>query len=168
MALSGLSTYTRKEIFGDLETTLDADLVPNFFRSVSQRLRVNELTQLRQVIDHDDLPALFIVEPDTEQLTVRVSALGFIACIGFQITDLQVGLLAITELNLEEPDFEIPRNDILDPRLEAIYESVLTDRTRAGNALTTEVQSEAHTAQTQGSRFYFAVSLLCPFEWQVP
>lgn len=163
-----LSTYTRKEIFDNLESVLEAALVPHTFCTVSQRLRVNELTQMRQVIDEEDLPALFIVEPAVEQLVVPVSSLGFIACINQQITDLQIGLLGMTELELGEPACQIPHNDILDPKLEAIYEAMLADRTRGGNALTTEVQSVAHTGQTQGARFYFAVSLLCPFEWLAP
>lgn len=163
-----LPTYTRKEIFDDIEATLIADLVPVHFCTVSQRLRVNELTEMRQVIDEEDLPALFIVEPAVDQLVVPVSALGFIACINQQITDLQIGLLGMTALALGEPDCQVPHNDILDPKLEAIYESLLADRTRGGNALTTEVQSVAHTGQTQGQRFYFAVSLMCPFEWLAP
>lgn len=160
-----ITNFNYGPIFDDLEATLAAALVPGQFASVSQILRVTELSQIRQVIDQEDVPALFIIDPPVDQITGPRSSLGFVACYREHITDLQIALLGVTALDLTT---QTPHTDIFDPKCEAIAEAVLADRTRGGLALTTAVQSSSHTGMTQGSRFYFGINLLCPFEWQSP
>lgn len=156
----GLTNYKRTEIIDSIESDISGT---GAFTTVSQNLRVRTFEDLLKEVPLGNMPACYVIEPaGTVATTKTASQAGFQAAHNEFVTDLTVALIGISPLDLSAGE---TGHGVVVPLLKQVYDALLANRTRGGDALDTIPQADGHTAQTLGDRVAWVATLLCPFYW---
>lgn len=156
-----LTTYTPDDIGDNIVTALgniDSGTVKNVDRNPPARDQV----ELLEAVPSDDLTQLYVFEPEGGVQDGVSSGITGASEVGQFTTDIRWAVAGIAAL---DPDTDDPAKDVFRPIYEAVYDELLDDRTRGGNAFGTYPESYAHSSNIFDDRLVFVITFVTPFQW---
>jgi len=156
-------THNAHLIGDDLETALNT-LVPATLTTVSQKppTQGGGMEELLKVTTDAAMPAAYVFQPDG-LINDGVSAqFAGLAENGTFVTDLRWAIFWIEKRTQAQDPFK----DVFLPTYRAIWDALLDDFTRDGNAFGTYPESAQHSGTRYDGHLTAAISLITPFQWE--
>ena len=156
-------THNANLIGDDLETALNT-LVPATLATVSQvpPTQGGGMEELLKVVTDAEMPAAYLFQPDGTGADGVSAQFAGLAENGTFVTDLPWAIFWIQKRTQAQD----PAKDLFWPMYRAIWDALLDDFTRDGNAFGTYPQSFAHSGTRHDGYITAAIALITPMQWE--